>query len=80
MPRLERAKLDQLTANALRIAGTTMGLLISTRCPYREEYQEIDGFVHQVSQLRAELGLPALKEGEVKESPRKPIGFRRNDT
>lgn len=78
MAKLEKKKLEQLTENAIRLAGTAMSLLVVMRCPVRQEYERVESFLHEVEQVREQLGLPAMSQEEMihgKAPERKRIGF-----
>jgi hypothetical protein len=78
MAKVEKAKLERLTEDAVRLAGTAMSLLVVMRCPVRQEYERVESFIKEVEGVRADLGLPELTQNDMiygKEPKRKMIGF-----
>lgn len=78
MAKLEKKKLEQLTEDAIRMAGTAMSLLVVMRCPVRQEYEQVENFLSEVEDVRKELGLPAMTPEEMvhgKAVERRKIGF-----
>lgn len=78
MAKLEKSKLEQLTVDAVRLAGTAMSLLVVMRCPVRQEYEQVENFLHEVDEVRTALGLPPVGKDEQlygKAPERKRIGF-----
>lgn len=78
MPKLEKGKLEQLTVDAVRMAGTVMSMLVMTRCPIRQEYEQVESFLQEVDEIRKDLGLEPVGQEEMlhgKRAQRRPIGF-----
>lgn len=78
MAKVEKAKLERLTEDAVRLAGTAMSLLVVMRCPVRQEYEHVESFLREVEEVRTELGLPAMTPEDMiygREPKRKKIGF-----
>ena len=78
MAKLEKKKLEQLTVDAVRLAGTAMSLLVVMRCPVRQEYEQVENFLHEVDEVRKQLGLEPVGQEEMlhgKPVNRRPIGF-----
>ena len=79
MAKLEKSKLEQLTVEAMRVAGTAMSLLVVMRCPVRQEYEQIEHFLQRIDEVRKSLGLQPVGQEELvhgKPIEHKPIGFR----
>jgi|HubBroStandDraft_5_1064220.scaffolds.fasta_scaffold31999_1 hypothetical protein len=78
MAKVQKQKLEQLTEDAVRVAGRAMSLLVMMRCPIRQEYEQVESFIQSVESIREELGLPTLTMEELvngKPAERRRIGF-----
>ncbi len=76
--KVEKQKLEQLTEDAVRLAGMAMSMLFMLHCPVRQEYEKVESFLHQVEEVRNMIGLEPLTPEQLylsKQPERRKIGF-----